>query len=399
MIVDPAPSLISEGRYVSCSMHPDTRAAARAVRLIALTVALCATPALVHAQGRIDGVVRDSGGARIVGAEIRLAGSPQATITDDKGAFAFAGVPAGTARVSVRRLGFAPGSFEVQVHDGATTPVAITVREVALELSSVVVHASREHKYSGYLAGFYQRRDRGFGHFLTGDEINRTHPLQLTDVLRTVPGISVTSGPYGVSHVRLRGNTCWPVVVLDGMPAVAGEFDLDDIAPTDVAGIEVYGGASTVPIEFVVPFGPTACGTIVVWTEHPEPAGRKTAHVTPAQLDSLVASLTVFTADQVDSPAQTDPASPVSPAYPDSLYRGRVAGHVIAEFVVDPNGRAREGTIGVVSSTDPLFTTAVRQAIGAAHFIPARRHGAPVPQVVRQSFDFVVPATLQRSGE
>jgi len=41
----------------------------------------------------------------------------------------------------------------------------------------------------------------------------------------------------------------------------------------------------------------------------------------------------------------------------------------------------------------------VRQAIAAAHFVPARRHGAPVPQIVRQSFDFVVPANLQRSGE
>jgi len=359
----------------SFDARPD-RVVRRFGRLLALAAVLCATPLVAHAQGRIQGVVRDSAGARIVGAEIRLAGSSQATVTDDKGAFDFAGVPAGTARLSVRRLGFAPGSFDVQVHDGATTPVAITVREVALELSSVVVHASREHKYTGYLAGFYQRRDRGFGHFLTGDEINRTHPLELTDVLRTVPGISVTSGPYGVTHVRLRGNTCWPVVVLDGMPAVAGEFDLDDITPTDVAGIEVYGGAAAVPAEFVVPFGPTACGTIVVWTEHPEPAGRHTEPVTPAQLDSLVASLTVFTADQVDSPARTDPASPVSPAYPDSLFRARVAGHVIAEFIVDANGHAREGTIGVVSSTDPLFTIAVRQAIAAAHFVPARRHGA-----------------------
>lgn len=379
-----------------------TRATVRVARLFAVALALCATATIAHAQqaqmGRIKGVVRDSAGARIVGAEVRVGGSSLATVTDENGAFAFLEVPVGTVTLHVRRLGFAPASFDVPVHTGDAQSVALTVREVARELPGVVVKASSDHRYTGYLAGFYQRRDRGFGHFLTADEITRTHPLELTDVLRTVPGLSVSYGPYGITHVRLRGNTCWPVVVLDGMPAVAAEFDVDDIAPEDVAGIEIYGGAAAVPAEFVVPFGPTACGTIVIWTHHPEPK-QKTAHVTARQLDSLVASLSVYTADQVDTPARTDPAAPVSPAYPDSLYRTRVAGHVIAEFVVDVDGHARQGTIGVVSSTDPLFTTAVRDAITAAKFIPAQRQGSAVPQLVCQSFDFVVPAAMQRSGE
>lgn len=373
-----------------------TLQAARVI-LLAFIFCICVTPAVARAQGRIDGVVRDTAGARIVGAEVQLVGTSLATVTDENGAFAFAAVPLGTATVRVRRIGFAPQTAAIDVRNGTNAPVSIIVREVALELPSVVVRASKEHKYTGYLAGFYERRDRGFGHFLTADEITRTHPLELTDVLRTVPGINVLAGMDGVMHVRLRGNTCWPVVVLDGMPAIAAEFDVDDIAPEDVAGIEVYGGAAAVPIEFVVPFGPTACGTIVIWTHHPEPKV-KTAHVTARELDSLVASLSVYTADQVDTPARTDPTSPVSPAYPDSLYRARVAGHVIAEFVVDADGHARQGTIGVVSSTDPLFTASVRQAIVAARFIPARRQGMPVPQIVRQSFDFVVPPAMQRGG-
>lgn len=375
------------------ALHPPR--AVRPARTLVLLVALLATPLVARAQGRIEGVVRDSAGARIAGAELRLGGTSAGTVTDENGAFAFAGVPAGSASLSTRRIGFAPETVTVAVRNGATTPVSITVREVARELPSVVVRAKKDHRYTGYLAGFYERRDRGFGHFLTAEEIMRTHPRELTDILRIVPGINVFPGPDGVEHVRLRGNRCWPVVVLDGMPAVAAEFDVDDIPPSDVAGIEVYGGAAAVPVEFVVPFGPTACGTIVIWTHHPDPQ-KRTAHVTAAQLDSLVSTLTVFTADQVDAPARTDPTAPVTPAYPDSLYRARVAGHVIAEFVVDANGHARPGTIGVVSSTDPLFTLAVRQAIVAARFVPARRHGAAVPQIVRQSFDFVVPPALRR---
>lgn len=383
---------------MSFPIHHVARAAARSARAVAVTIALCATPAIAMAQGRIEGTVRDSGGARITGAEVRLVGSSAATVSDDKGAFEFAGIPAGAATISVRRIGFAPQSVELSVKNGATTPVTITVREVALELPSVVVRAKKDHRYTGYLATFYQHRDRGFGHFLTADDVMRTHPVELSDILRTVPGIRVYAGYDGVMHVRLRGNNCWPVVVLDGMPAVAAEFNVDDIAPGDVAGIEVYGGAASVPVEYVVPFGPTACGTIAIWTHHPEPQPR-TAHVTAAQLDSLVSSLSVFTAAQVDIPARTDPASPATPTYPDSLYRARAEGHVIAEFVVNSDGHARDGTVGVVSSTDPAFTKAVREAIMGARYIPARRNGAPVPQIVRQSFDFVVPATLQKSGD
>lgn len=390
---------------MTCRSLPDTRVAAHAVQSVlrhatrgVTVVLLCAIPAVAHAQGRIQGIVRDSAGARIAGAELRIVGTPTTTLSDEDGTFTFGSVPAGTRTVSFKRIGFAPATIDIDVRDGATVPATIVVREVARELPSVVVRASREHRYTGYLAGFYQRRDQGFGRFLTADEIMRTHPRLLSDVMRTLPGFNISYGRDGFAHVRLRGNTCWPVVVLDGMPAVAAEFDVDDISPEDVAGIEVYASAATVPVQFVVPFGPTACGTIAIWTHHPEPPQR-TAKVTARQLDSLVATLTVYTADQVESPARTDPTSPVAPAYPDSLYRARIAGHVIAEFVVDPDGHARPATIGVVSSTDPAFTLAVRQAIVAAHFIPARRQGAAVPQIVRQSFDFVVPETLQRNGE
>lgn len=366
---------------------------ARAVLLLALAAA----PVAARAQGRIEGTIRDTAGALIAGASVRVSGTRIAATSDEDGTFRLDLVPAGTVAVSVRRLGFAPDTVRVVVNNGSTTPVTITVREVARELPAVVVRANRQHRYSGYLAGFYERRDAGFGRYITADEIAARQPRLLTDVLRTLPGVRIAYDAYGQTHIRLRGNACAPVVWLDGMAAVAAEFDVDAVAPTDVAAFEIYSGAATVPVEYVVPFGPTACGTILIWTKHPEPPQRG-AHVTAAQLDSLVATLEVFTADQVDTPARADTAAPVAPVYPDSLYRERVSGHVIAEFVVGPDGRARPGTIGVVSSTDPLFTAAVRQAIVQARFIAARRNGAPVPQVVRQSFDFLIPAALKRGS-
>lgn len=369
------------------------QAVARLAPLVGLAIALVA-PASAAAQGRIAGVVRDSAGAGIAGAEVSVAGSARGVHSDDAGTFQLGGLPAGAVTLHVRRLGFAPVDTRVVVQDAATTHVAVTVTEVARELGAVTVRAQRYHRYTGYLAGFYARRDLGFGRFITGAEIEARHPLRLTDVLRTVPGIQVLSPSLGDSHVRIRGNRCAPVVWIDGMPAIAAEFDLDALDPNSVAGIEIYAGPSTVPAEYVVPFGPTACGTILIWSRRGGPPPRPAEAITAARLDSLVASLRVYTADQVDTPVRVDPAAPVSPHYPDSLYRARVPGRVAVEYVVAPTGRAEIATLGIVSSSDPLFVQSVRRAVARARFIPARLGGRTVSQVVRQSFAFVVPAGL-----
>lgn len=373
-------------------MH--SRAAQRSRSLLVACVALGIIYLPVHsasAQGRIAGVVRDTSGAGIAGAEISLAGSDTRAASDEEGRFLLARVPAGEAAIRVRRLGFTPTSASVTVRDNATAPLAITVTELARELRPVVVRAQRHRKYTGYLAGFYERRDQGFGRFITGDEILKRNPMELTDMLRMVPGLRVSSPGIGDASVRIRGNRCAPLVWIDGMAASAAEYDLDAIAPMSVAGIEIYSGIASVPSNFVIPFGRTVCGTIVIWSRQGERTRGKQKAVTAAQLAELVANLQAYTADLVDEPVRMDSAAPVAPVYPDSLFRARVPGRVVVEFVVDTTGRAEAETVGVVSTTDPRFTEAVRSALADARFKPARVAGHLVPQIVRQPFTFVLP--------
>jgi TonB family protein len=61
---------------------------------------------------------------------------------------------------------------------------------------------------------------------------------------------------------------------------------------------------------------------------------------------------------------------------------------VVAEFVVDSAGRVEDGTVGIISSTAPLFTDAVRSALTTASYIPAVKGGHPVRQLVQQRFQF-----------
>ena len=63
----------------------------------------------------------------------------------------------------------------------------------------------------------------------------------------------------------------------------------------------------------------------------------------------------------------------------------------MAEFVVGTDGTVEMDTYGVVSSTHPLFTEAVRQALQGATFIPAVKDGRVVRQVVHLPFRFAPP--------
>jgi vitamin B12 transporter len=81
-------------------------------------------------------------------------------------------------------------------------------------------------------------------------EIERSNPTSLVDVLRNVPGVTLTEsgGPGASSDIRLRGaNPNHTLVLIDGVrvndPAQAsGEFDAAIIAPSLIERIEVLRG-------------------------------------------------------------------------------------------------------------------------------------------------------------
>ncbi len=78
-----------------------------------------------------------------------------------------------------------------------------------------------------------------------------------------------------------------------------------------------------------------------------------------------------------------------------ALFAEGIRGLVVAEFVVDTVGHIEGSTIGLVSSTHPLFSDAVRLALGRATYLPALRDGRAVRQIVQQPFDFVVNRQLR----
>lgn len=88
----------------------------------------------VELRGR---VLDDVSGTPLAGVVVRLPDRARYTLTDETGAFRFAGVPLGTHRIVAMRLGFHDGATEV-VADGET-PVTLRLPPRPVELEAIVV--------------------------------------------------------------------------------------------------------------------------------------------------------------------------------------------------------------------------------------------------------------------
>ena len=370
---------------------------------VLVAASLSALPRHIRAQdlpaGAISISVRDSLGRSISGAELTVDGTGVRGVTDERGELRFSAVRGGPATIKVRRLGFQPVSVDVMVDQRVPAASIITLLAIPQRLAPIVVKGGAN--YNGRMAGFYQRRDLGIGHFVSREKLEHDNPSQLSDVFRRLPGVHVTSTRFIRNAIRFRGNgtNCWPLVWLDGAPLPTAEFDIDFLTPNSIEGIEVYSGISQIPPQFMGSRGLGSCGVIVVWSREGERRQKKAKKpVTATQLAEMVASLKIYTPEQVDVQARADSGSRPQPLYPETLLFTGVPGHVLAEFVIDTLGRVELDTFGVISSTNPNFTAAVQRALPDWAYAPALLNGKRVRQLVQQPFAFVVDsAVLKRS--
>ena len=335
----------------------------------------------------VVGTVVDSAGLAIADVEVSLVGIGTSVRTDGGGHFRLSS-PNGLVTLSAKRLGFSPATKQVQSQPAEDpTPVSVVLNRLPTFLRPVVVK-SQHVKYTGRLAGYYERLEKkNGGYFISRDQIDRENPKSLTQLLTRIPAVRSIGMFAGGQGVRMRGRLCWPIVWLDGLPMGAGETDLDAFPPSTLQGIELYLGSTTAPSKYIALRDESSCGTILLWSRGPDtdPPGKTRRKF---DLESMVATLKVYTPEQVDEPASMDPAHPVDVDYPQAVFADNGEGSVIAEFVVNADGKVEEGTFGIVASTDARLSEAVQKAVEEAVFKPAKLKGSPVRQVVQQPFSF-----------
>jgi hypothetical protein len=278
-----------------------------AVRIVRVELALDRGDGLTSRSARFSGVVvTDSTREPIIGAEVSLPDAGKTAVTDGRGTFSIAGIPAGEHRIRVRRIGF--GAADARLTFGAGDSVyRRVVLGRAITLETVTVSEKRTQRE---MPGFDDNRRLGLGQFMTRAELARYDGMKLAGVLQQLSGVAFVNGSTGSAwltskrapaplcppgpvgdpdHPTQTGRcfqshgfyiperqeasrgikaACYALVYLDGMLMNGAKeptepFDVNSIAPEQIEAMEFYAGPSQTPLEYSR-MG-SNCGVLVIW--------------------------------------------------------------------------------------------------------------------------------------
>lgn len=242
-------------------------------RIVLMILVAVASAARIEAQARptaiIDGIVTDTNLVSLDNAIVSIFGSSVNVATGENGRFRIVGVQAGSYVVNVHRIGYVPLAVALSVAAGDTLRPSFTMRPMVTPLDTMVVSAKTP---ATSLSEFEERRKLGFGHFITAEEIERRNEVYVADLIRREPSIGIRETPFAQVAENIRGDAS--IFALRGCPF---QIFLDDVAlpspvnlwtlppPKDLAGVEIYSGAATIPLKYKV--GTASCGVILFWTK------------------------------------------------------------------------------------------------------------------------------------
>jgi hypothetical protein len=167
----------------------------------------------------VQGRVHEADGAAILGAAVTLetaAGTgARAVGTDPLGSFRFSEVAAGSYRLTVAALGFAPFEALVSVGPADTRDLEVTLESRPIELQGIEVEAERSRDRIRFeeLAGVTVR-EMDLAELEGVPGVAETDPIRAIEVL---PGVVSTSDFSASFHVR-GGSQDQNLILLDGIP-------------------------------------------------------------------------------------------------------------------------------------------------------------------------------------
>lgn len=212
----------------------------------------------------LRGTVTDSAGRPLAGAEVRLvAGVTEVGLarSGEDGRFVVAGVIRGRSALRVQSPGFKPADVELFFPRDSLRLLSILLEPASQRVGEL---QSSDSSSSASLQKFYERRrSNSHGHYFTREEIVARVPQYLSEMLRSIPGVTISSRPGGFV-IRMRGCRYAPIVWIDGTRAP--DTELDDVARVDeTAAMEVYTTPAGTPAQYLDRSN-VGCGTILIWS-------------------------------------------------------------------------------------------------------------------------------------
>lgn len=216
----------------------------------------------------VSGVVKDSTGEPVIGANVREKGNPSnGTITDIDGNFTLKVAPGAVLEISFI------GYKTVEMKSTTGKPMSVKLTDDTEMLDEVVV--------VGY--GTMRKKDlTGSVVQINPNKIADQNPATVQDLLRGTPGLQIgydASAKGGSATIQLRGqNSLYtegshnaPLIILDGMQF---NGELSEINPDDIAQIDVLKDASSAAI-----YGAKAASGVLIITTKKGKEGKPVINV------------------------------------------------------------------------------------------------------------------------
>lgn len=187
--------------------------------------------------------------------------------TDSTGEFHFRNLARGSYLVSATYRDYVSPMHRVDLAETERVELEFGVGELPPVLPEILVEGTSPPRIPHLLRAFYERAELGLGQFLMREDLDRFDGQSLANALRGIPGLRVAcAGGTACRLTSLQANPlrCDEVAVwLDGVKADPSL--INRTPPTEVEGVEYFGGASTTPQEYRKR-GPD-CGTLLIWTK------------------------------------------------------------------------------------------------------------------------------------
>lgn len=248
----------------------------RSVRWAFVAAGILGVSSPVHTQQEavarfaLAGSVTDTGGLPVPFANVSVVDRNEGTVADGDGHFRLDSLPLERTRFAVRRIGYAPVYFDVEVPVSATVNVEVRMRQNARVLPTVDIKDDRAPLMK---EGFYDRMAAGHGLFVTPEMIAAMRPVRASDALRQIPNVVVHRRGSGTRITGSANMHCDYALVVDkirvGQPGsrVRTTTPDDAVSGTDLYAIEVYPRNRGLPAQFLGMTQEDGCGTIVIWTK------------------------------------------------------------------------------------------------------------------------------------
>lgn len=273
----------SAGRYRLCGGRPGSGVAVRAVppsgegESVEVTLPDARErplrrdlPLELGRPGEVLGQVRDAeDGSPVDAATVRLPELGVGTVTSGDGHFELPPLPPGRYEARVEHVGHGVHADTIDVRPGRTVRLRLQVTPDPVRLAPLEVEVEGVRSMWLSRMGFYDRRQRGHGTYITREQLEEWDTSQLSEVFRRVQGFRV-GGPQvrrslhsnRDARASTRDGPCRTQYFVNGeaQPLPNG---IDTFAPADIAALEVYRGTAQLPAEFNR--RSASCGAVVIW--------------------------------------------------------------------------------------------------------------------------------------